>query len=249
VGALGHYLEKEGLATTQISLIREHTVAIRPPRALWVPFELGRPLGVAGDADFQTRVLLAALELLEAKDGPVLQDFAEDLPAPAGGDSPWICPLNLDRKTEQMQNKDALERVFREEVLEIRPSYDLAVKNRSRTTVEASSLDLATMVDLLCAFTQSVPANPRPDLALGYTLNLVVHDLKAYYYEAACAQPSGRFPSGMEIDNWFWEQTAAAQVLFAVRRTCLASGDRLLRLVGRLLLVPLSQAHRIAGKG
>jgi hypothetical protein len=32
-----------------------------------VPFELGRPLGVPNDADFQKRVLLAAFDLL-AKD-------------------------------------------------------------------------------------------------------------------------------------------------------------------------------------
>jgi len=171
VSALGHFFEKEGIATTQISLIREHTAAIRPPRALWVPFELGRPLGVAGDAGFQTRVLLAALKLLEAKAGPVLQDFPEDAPVPAGGDSPWVCPLNLDRKSRRMRNSKALQAVFREEVLEIRPSYELAVKNRSRTTMGASCLELGAMVDLLCAFMQSVPANPRQDLELGYTLN------------------------------------------------------------------------------
>jgi hypothetical protein len=42
VGALGHFLEREGIPTTGISLVREHTEKIRPPRALWVTFELGR---------------------------------------------------------------------------------------------------------------------------------------------------------------------------------------------------------------
>ena len=59
MGGLGHYLEREGLATAQISLIRVHTEKIRPPRALWVPFELGRPLGTPDEPDFQTRVLRA----------------------------------------------------------------------------------------------------------------------------------------------------------------------------------------------
>lgn len=75
MGALGHYLEEEGIPTTQISLIREHTVFIRPPRALWVPFELGRPLGRPGDPDFQLDVLRAAFTLLESPTGPVLRDF------------------------------------------------------------------------------------------------------------------------------------------------------------------------------
>jgi len=38
VGALGHYIEREGIPTAQISLIREQTAAIKPSRALWVPF-------------------------------------------------------------------------------------------------------------------------------------------------------------------------------------------------------------------
>ena len=67
MGALAHYLEAEGVPTTQVSLIREHTETINPPRALWVPFELGRPLGAPEDPGLQRRVLMAALNLLEAQ--------------------------------------------------------------------------------------------------------------------------------------------------------------------------------------
>ena len=87
MGGLAHYLEGDGLATTQISLIREHTERMRPPRALWVSFELGRPLGVPDDAAFQTRVVMAALDLLSAEEGPVLADFPED--APQADDLAW----------------------------------------------------------------------------------------------------------------------------------------------------------------
>ena len=80
MGGLAHYLEEEGISTTHISLIREHTERIKPPRALWVPFELGRPLGVPGDAAWQTRVLRAVLELLEASSAPVLVDFPDEAP-------------------------------------------------------------------------------------------------------------------------------------------------------------------------
>ena len=83
MGALGHYLEAEGIATTQISLVREHTEALAPPRALWVPFMLGRPFGAPGNPGFQRKVLLAALGLLERHSdsgGPVLEDFQEDAP-------------------------------------------------------------------------------------------------------------------------------------------------------------------------
>ena len=32
MGGLAHYIEDEGVPTTQISLIREHTEKIKPPR-------------------------------------------------------------------------------------------------------------------------------------------------------------------------------------------------------------------------
>ncbi|MEX1300510.1 MAG: hypothetical protein AB1Z81_16035 [Desulfotignum sp.] len=51
-----------------------------PPRALWVPFVLGRPLGRPGDPAFQMRVTLAALALLESETGPVLIDFPDNAP-------------------------------------------------------------------------------------------------------------------------------------------------------------------------
>lgn len=78
MGGLAHYLEDEGIPTTQISLIREHTTTMRPPRALWVPFPLGRPFGAPDDPALQRRTLLAALKLLEADAGPVLDDFPVD---------------------------------------------------------------------------------------------------------------------------------------------------------------------------
>ncbi len=108
MGGLSHYIEEEGVATTQISLIREHSEIIRPPRALWVPFELGRPLGPPNDPAFQARVLVSVLMLLEASEGPVLQDFPEDAPADEAYAGPVACPIpfvSLDEKidkTEQM---------------------------------------------------------------------------------------------------------------------------------------------------
>ena len=77
MGALGHFLERQGIATTGISLVREHTETIRPPRALWVTFELGRPLGIPDDAPFQRRVVKAALDLLARTDGPLIADYPE----------------------------------------------------------------------------------------------------------------------------------------------------------------------------
>ena len=80
-----------------IALVREHAEAIRAPRALWVPFELGRPLGAPNEAAFQRRVLNVALDLLGSGDGPVvLEDFPEDAPGPkAEEETSWVCPVSF----------------------------------------------------------------------------------------------------------------------------------------------------------
>ena len=80
MGALGHFLERQGIPTTGISLVREHTETVRPPRALWVTFELGRPMGIPDDPPFQRRVVKAALDLLARTDGPLIADYPEHVP-------------------------------------------------------------------------------------------------------------------------------------------------------------------------
>ena len=68
------------------------------------------------------------------------------------------------------------------------------------------------------AFLDGTPENPRRDISLAYSLNFAVDDLKAYYYEAVAAQPCNLSPTSSDLDGWFWEQTAAAKVLFAIER-------------------------------
>jgi hypothetical protein len=73
-------LERGGIATVVIQLLRQVTERVRPPRALCVPFLHGYPLGRPGDAPGQRRVLEAALRILEAPSlvPPVLVDFDAD---------------------------------------------------------------------------------------------------------------------------------------------------------------------------
>ena len=99
MSALGYYLEQEGIATVSISLIREHTAALDPPRALWVPFMLGRPVGVPNDPKFQRKVVVAALNLLERDYGPLIEDFPEDAPDEDLGAEPegLNCPISFPR--------------------------------------------------------------------------------------------------------------------------------------------------------
>ena len=88
------------------------------------------------------------------------------------------------------------------------------------------------------AFLDGTPENPRRDISPAYSLNFAVDDLKADYYEAVVAQPGNLSPSSSDLDGWFWEQTAAAKVLFAIKDRCLDSDDKIMQLVGKLLLIP-----------
>ena len=93
VSALGHYLEEEGIASVAISLIRPRD-RDTTPRALWVPFELGRPFGPPCDGAFQKRVLLAALRSSREPSGDASPrpSFPAATPAPARRGRPPACP-------------------------------------------------------------------------------------------------------------------------------------------------------------
>ena len=70
-------LERRGITTVVIQLLREVAEKVRPPRALFVPFKHGYPLDTPGDATRQHAVIEAALRLLEDKtlQPPALVDF------------------------------------------------------------------------------------------------------------------------------------------------------------------------------
>jgi hypothetical protein len=80
VGLIQAAVERVGIATVSVSLAREITLKVRPPRALFVPFAFGYPLGRPQDSGVQSRIALAALELLEREGpGPVYADFDESV--------------------------------------------------------------------------------------------------------------------------------------------------------------------------
>lgn len=80
VGLIAGELERNGIATVAIQLLREVAARVRPPRALFVPFRHGYPLGTPGDSKRQHLVLEVVLGLLEKPSlkPPVLVDFQPD---------------------------------------------------------------------------------------------------------------------------------------------------------------------------
>jgi D-proline reductase (dithiol) PrdB len=58
-------LERQGISTVVVQLLREVAEKVRPPRALFVPFNHGYPLDQPDDPSRQHAVIEAALKLLE----------------------------------------------------------------------------------------------------------------------------------------------------------------------------------------
>ena len=246
MSVVGHFLEGHGIATVSVSLIRPHTETIRPPRALWVPFELGRPLGAPNNAALQGRVLQAALDLLESTDGPViLEDFPEDAPVVAADEmNGMFCPLP--QPVPAVLDPDDLPELVRREMSELQPWFELACERAGgRSTARSSGLSIADSVGFLAAIVSGEPL-PQPAAALGsgQALRLAAIDLRSWYLEAAVARP-GQNPDSKTMNNWFWGETAAGRLLLAVHSAGWDHPDREVRRAVKLVLIPRDQAHRL----
>ena len=66
VGLIASVIEKSGTPTVCLSLLREVAEKVRPPRALFVPFPIGYPLGAPDQPALQHSIIRAALDLLDA---------------------------------------------------------------------------------------------------------------------------------------------------------------------------------------
>ncbi len=250
MGGLAVIFEEQGLSTTQISLIRIHTERTSPPRALWVPFELGRPLGAPNDVAFQMRVLMEAFALFDAESGPVLQDFPDDAPEQAGGLNPedmdgLVCQIALPKRPDPDAPTSELGRAIIKEIAALAPWYDLAVRTRGRTTVGPSGLSIDTAAKHLAAFLQDQSATaPRDDIPAGRVLKLAYEDMKAYYAEAITVQPG--FGTSARVEDWLFNETAFGKALWQLRDICRASEDEYHQYLGRNSIVPDRQVEALA---
>lgn len=243
MGGLGHILESEGIPTTQISLVREHTEQIRPPRALWVPFELGRPFGAPQEAAFQTRVLRDALTLLEHTGSAVLRDFPEDAPDTVATeeDDGWACPLAFpDAPTER-----SLGQAFIAEIEAMRAWHETATRDRGHSTYGISGLSVEEASAFLVQALEG-PCDPPKgsDPSFAGMIKLATEDVKALYLEAASAQPSRRRANARELADWFWGETQAGRVQLELRNVFATSEDPAIKLLAQVLIVPGEQVHR-----
>lgn len=202
--ALSYFLEWAGLMTTGISLVRENTMSMQPPRALWVTFPLGRPLGKPDDAAFQHRVIDAALNLLTEPSGPVLADYPEDAPLVALSDAP-ACPVSF---TKPAKDTDSWKAALLAELQTLTPWYDLGRRRRNgRSLVGVSGFSMAENIDKLADLLDN---ETLPVAELNW-FKSAIEDAKVFYLEALTAQP-GRYNQD-QIETLFWRETTLGAVL------------------------------------
>ena len=209
---MAHMLEQRGLATTVLALVLPQVEKTRPPRALMTPFMLGRPVGEPADAAFQRRVLLQALSLLERADGPVILDhFPDD--SPSWFDRADWAPAVALPALRLARTSDEWASALRAEMALMLPEWERFKARFGRTTVGLAGQPPADWPAFAASFLDgalpTVTVHDSPALALRF----LADDLKALYGEAVQAQ--GETPSARQIDQWFWRQTVAGQLLMA----------------------------------
>ncbi|NKB98876.1 MAG: hypothetical protein GKR90_10345 [Pseudomonadales bacterium] len=206
MSAISYYLEREGIMTTGISLVRENSVSMQPPRALWVPFPLGRPLGVPNDPAFQHRVISAALDLLAQATGPVLVGYPEDAPV-VGADAATACPVTFAKPNAGDTWRGRLD----QELTQLTPWHDLSRKRRGgRTLTGLSEYSVAENFNKLG---EMLDTGQVPNSEFRW-LKYAIEDAKAFYFEAFTAQP-GAYAHD-ELDKMLWQDTQLGSAL----RTC-----------------------------
>ena len=192
--------------TTGISLVRENAESMQPPRSLWVTFPLGRPLGIPNDDSFQHRVIAAALDLLERDDGPVLDDFPEDVPA-VNVESAPACPVWFPKVTDNSSWQGRLEA----ELATLKPWYDLGRRRRGgRTLVGVSD---SSVEDNLAKLGEYLDAGTLPTDELQW-FKQAIEDAKVYYVEALTAQPGNYDQKKVYATVWHETQLGAGLAKF-----------------------------------
>ena len=239
MSGLSHILEGDGLSTVTIGLIPQHVRRMRPPRALLVPFDLGRPLGAPGRPDLQREVLHAALQLLDqASSAPYVTELDTSIPLDEAEQADgWSCPVTF--PTPPADNDPHTQ--VQEEVRLLRPWYDRGHHDRGHTAVGASGLDVPQIITWLFELADGDgaidgPGEPLREGELGLRLKLAVEDLKAFYLEAATSQP-GSTSAGDAFD-WYWNETAAANLLRRLRSALADHEDPFVQLYAAGTLIP-----------
>lgn len=251
VGALANYIERAGVATTSISLIREQTEAVRTPRALWVPFALGRPLGSADDPEFQKQVMRVAFGMLASAIEPTIEDYPIEAPEEAD-EGEWACPVSFPPKEDGSYTAQLIAEVTR-----LVPwSAETRSSRGGRTLFGASGAEPDQIESVARALGQiadsgNVTDAPDEDVTWTFDMPLLVRhladDLRTFYHEAIASQPGPGAPSHNALNDWIFgtentHATALGATLLEIAEH-LTNDKRPASLIVRGWMIPEGRFH------
>ena len=70
MGLVQREIEKAGIPTIGVSIVREYTEKVQPPRTVYVKWPFGHPLGEPGNVRQQRAVILEAFRVLYESAAP-----------------------------------------------------------------------------------------------------------------------------------------------------------------------------------
>ena len=232
---LAQIFESQGLSTVLIGFVKEHMEIIKPPRALWLNFPMGRPLGKPNDPEFQKKIIRGAFELFQKSPAPVLEDFPEIISVKEGRMS-YALPVDLVYKVNELGDIEKLTDEVKKELSNLMPDYVKAIDINGRTTVGASEMEISDFVPYIAEFAKgNKPKSPRKGLPAIPLLKLVVEDLNAVYTETRIYKD--KIDDFEMLGKWFWEETHAGKLLLAVEAVSLESNDQVLRQIASMSLL------------
>ncbi len=205
MSALAHVFEAAGLSTLVLASMKEVAEKMKPPRALYCEFPLGRPLGRPGDVELQRDVLERAFALLDSPH-QVLDTHPQVIES---DEQPLACsiPPRFDPKLPAAVD----------EAQGLRAAYNRSLARRGVTAV-GRAIDADTIPDALRVLDQWAAGETWTDHPLpGKNTVAVCHDIRAYYTEAALELATGSAPGGRSVEAWFHEETEAGRTVLAAR--------------------------------
>jgi hypothetical protein len=249
-------IEAQGVTTVCLSLLRLFTEKAKPPRALWVPFPFGRPLGAPNNKAIQRKILFAAFDLLQRERGPVLEDLQLsanedhlDARHQTAGKSCGPKGCNFDDALSSPDDGtpalsiaayDGDFDAVREELRSL-AAHHAAYLDRydGRTQVGHSGINTGMVQDaaqFLHRYVMkedvelphyaSLAPNPDAQLRCNLFVRLCTDDLKAYCLESRLAQQGGNSENAADYNDWLWFGTRVGSLVVAARDRVIETTDR-----------------------
>lgn len=247
-------IEAQGVSTVSISLFRGFAEKVKPPRALWVPFAFGRPLGAPNNRAIQRKVIFAMLDLLNRQEGPILEDLVltpeeEHLDArnQKVGQKCGTKGCNFDdalASEEPAASREIAEydgdfagvcteiaalKVHHENYMQqYNGRTQVGYSGVTADTIEAAASRLNDYVngkELVIPESLSLRAE-SPSVAQNVFVRLCADDLKAYYLEARLSEKNRQgSENSTEYNDWLWYETRMGSLIVAARGRVIETTD------------------------